>query len=280
MRHVLVGKPNRIRRCAAVAFAVAFATVALVGLASAETFYRWRDSSGHWHFSNRSEGVPRGAQEMTLRPLDTIQSPPAPDDRAGSSESPSTPPVRSLAPAPQASGCAVADPSVLIEAIRARLQAGDTNAPADLALFVGGVPVSYSSESVVQVLAGRGTDDIVAADQAAIAYPSGDACPRTPPLERYAVRAPIAPSSSGLCADYVRASSEIDSALARNADVARPFVLASARPAEHAVVQPEWLVEASAAQTAELADEIDEFNDELTVAHEEIDRAAHIQGCW
>ena len=174
----------------------------------------------------------------------------------------------------------MADPSVLIEAIRARLQAGDTNAPADLALFVGGVPVSYSSESVVQVLAGRDTDEIVAGDQAAIAYPSGDACPRTPPLERYAVSAPIAPSSSGPCADYHRASAEIGSALARNADVAGPFVFASTRPAEYAVVQPEWLLEANAAQTAELAAEIDEFNDELAVAHEEIDRAAHIQGCW
>jgi hypothetical protein len=280
MRHVLVGKPNRIRRCAGVAFAVASAIVALAGAASAEPFYRWRDAAGHWHFSNRSEGVPPGAQEMTLRPLDTIQLPTAPDERPGSIESPTAPPVRPLTLPPRASGCAVADPSELIEAIRARLDAGDTSAPADLALFVGGVPVSYSSESVVQQLAGHGTDDIVASDQAAIAYPSSGACPRTPPLERYAVSAPIAPSLSGLCADYHRASSEIDSALARNADIARPFVLAANRPPERTVVQPEWVLEASAAQTAELAAEIDELNDGLTVAHEEIDRAAHAQGCW
>jgi hypothetical protein len=278
MRHVLVGQLKRIRRCAGLAFAVASAIIALAGAASAEPFYRWRDPAGHWHFSNRSEAVPPGAQEMTLRPLDTIQLPT--DERPDLVESPPAPPSPSLALPPHPSGCAVADPSALIEAIRARLDAGDTNAPADLALFVGGVPVSYSSESVVQLLAGHGTDDIVATDQAAIAYPSGGACPRTPPLERYAVSAPIAPSSSGLCADYHRASSEIDSALARNADIARPFVLASNRPEERAVVQPEWVLEASAAQTAELAAEIDDFNDGLTVAHEEIDRAAHAQGCW
>jgi hypothetical protein len=280
MRHVLVAKPNRTRRCAGVAFAVASAIVALAAAASAEPFYRWRDPAGHWHFTNRSEAVPPGAQEITLRPLDTVQVSTVPDDRSGSIESPALPPDRSVALPPRAPGCAVADPSALIEAIRARLDAGDTNAPADLALFVGGVPVSYSSESVVQLLAGHGTDDIVATDQAAIAYPSGGACPRTPPLERYAVSAPIAPSSSGLCADYHRASSEIDSALARNADIARPFVLASNRPAERTVVQPEWVVEASAAQTAELAAEIGELHDGLTVAHEEIDRAAHAQGCW
>jgi len=46
------------------------------------------------------------------------------------------------------------------------------------------------------------------------------------------------------------------------------------------VVLPEWLPEAHAAQTAEIAAETEAFVDELTIALEEIDRAARAAGCW
>ncbi len=46
------------------------------------------------------------------------------------------------------------------------------------------------------------------------------------------------------------------------------------------VVLPEWLPEAHAAQTAEIAAETEAFVDELSVALEEIDRAARDAGCW
>ena len=41
-----------------------------------------------------------------------------------------------------------------------------------------------------------------------------------------------------------------------------------------------WLVEAHIAQLNELARETEEFVDELTIALEEIDRAARARGCW
>jgi hypothetical protein len=276
MRYVLGARQNTIgwRRSAA-AFAVASAIVCLAGPASADTFYRWRDSAGRWHFSNRPERVPDKAQALTLRPPSIVQVRAVPED----ADSGPALVVRSLPPA-RASECTPPDPSRLIDAITARLDSTDRSAAADLALFVGGVPVSYSSDSVVAVMAGRETDGAAASDQAAIAYPGGGACPRTPPLERYATSAPAASSSSGLCADYRSAAVEIDGALARNAEVARPFVLASNRPADGAVGQPAWLMDASAAQTAELAAEIDEFNGELAVAHDEIESASHAQGCW
>lgn len=46
------------------------------------------------------------------------------------------------------------------------------------------------------------------------------------------------------------------------------------------VVQPRWLVDAHAVQTAEIAAETEAFVDELTIALEEIDRAARAAGCW
>jgi hypothetical protein len=276
MRYVLAARQNPIGwRCGAAACAVASVIVCLAASASADTFYRWRDSAGQWHFSNRPERVPEKAQAISLRPLSVVQVRAVPDDADSGFAR-----VAGLLPPAGTSECTPPDPSRLIDAITARLDSTDRSAAADLALFVGGVAVSYSSDSVVAVMAGRETDGAAASDQAAIAYPSGGACPRTPPLERYAASAPAPSSSSGLCADYRGAAVEIDGALARNAEVARPFVLASNRPADAAVGQPAWLMDASAAQTAELAAEIDEFNAELTVAHEEIESAAHAQGCW
>jgi len=259
---------------------VAFVIAGVAGVASADTFYRWRDSAGRWHFSNRSERVPPGAQAFTVRPLSIVQFRAVPRDRSFATE-PQVASGGSRTSTLRTSGCAAPDPSQLIEAIRARLDSTRANrgAAADLALFVGGVPVSYSSDSVVAVMGPHETGGIVASDQAAIAYPSGSACPRTPPLERYAVSAPDWPSSSGLCADYHRALVEIDGALARNTSVARPIVLAANYAAERNVDSPAWFVAASAAQTAELAAELEEFIDELTVAREEIVRASDANGC-
>jgi hypothetical protein len=41
-----------------------------------------------------------------------------------------------------------------------------------------------------------------------------------------------------------------------------------------------WIVDAHVAQTARIASESDDLVDQLTVALEEIDRAARASGCW
>jgi hypothetical protein len=160
----------------------------------------------------------------------------------------------------------------------------------DLTLFVSGTPVWYSSDANVEVLAAGETDATAAGEQAAIAYPASGACPRTPPLERYAVASAGPTSSGSLCGDYRRASEEIAIAVSRNQDVARTFRVAAvymaSPPTERetsqgqGVILPPWLVEATVAQTTELAAETEEFLEELTVAREEIQRAAHASGCW
>jgi hypothetical protein len=113
-------------------------------------------------------------------------------------------------------------------------------------------------------------------------------------LERYAVAtSPVRATSSDLCADYRRAFTEIDIALSRNENVARTFEVASARfesvrangevfksPGQARINFPPWLTEVVAAQTGELAAEIEEYVEELTVAREEIDSAAQARGCW
>jgi len=104
--------------------------------------------------------------------------------------------------------------------------------------------------------------------------------------------------NSGLCTDYRRAFAEIDIAASRNDAVARTFEFAATRfgslrtdgetseiiPSRSPLVQgvrlPAWVVKATAASTAELATEINEFSEELAVARAEIDRAARAQGCW
>jgi hypothetical protein len=165
-----------------------------------------------------------------------------------------------------------------------------------LALFIAGTPVWYDPLANVRVWPASETDEQAAVEQAAVAFPGSGACPDSPPLERYAVSesSTAGTSSPGLCEDFRRAAAEIESALSRNDNLARTFETASARfesslggdgeAAEASAIDrlnlPPWLVETVAAQTAELAVEIDEFMEELTVAREEIDGAAQARGCW
>src|SRR5690242_11825106 len=116
MRYVVAAKPKtNHRRRAAAAFAVAFVIACVADVASAETFYRWRDSAGRWHFSNRSGRVPPAAQALTLRPLSIVHLRAVPEDRSFAAESEASS-VGSLASPLRTSGCAAPDPSQLIEA--------------------------------------------------------------------------------------------------------------------------------------------------------------------
>lgn len=299
MRHVfVVGMSNRrgSSRLVVSALAVASALLPVAAFASADAMYRWRDDAGRVHFSNDRKAAPAGAQELSLPNL-TVGRPASP-----AAERPSEAAVetagRAVEPPPVAAECDAPDPSPLIDAITSRLDSirSDPSPAPGLTLLVAGVPVSYSANADVQTWPASGTDWTAAGEQAAIAYPASGGCPRTPPLERYEVAATsnVRPASSaGLCDDYRRASVEVEMAISRNEDVARSFQFAAARfdsltgggvappgAGEGSLSPMPWFVEAGAAQTTELAAEIDELMEELTVAREEIDRAAEAQGCW
>jgi hypothetical protein len=284
MRHLFAARMRSVDgRSIASALTVAFAIVSFSGVAWANAIYRWQDAGGRLHFSNIPARMPSSAEPARLRELSIVRAP-----RPAGAAAPA------LAGRPGAEPwtgavCAAADPSRLIDAISARLAAsrseGVTDSP--LTLLVAGKPVSFAPDAVLEVRAATDSDATGAGEQAAVAYPGGLACPRTPPLERYAVamtaRDPSSPS--GLCEDYRRASAEIDIALSRNESVARSFRVAAVRFESQAAggngfETPPWLVEAGAAQTAELAAEIEEFITELSVAREEIDRAARARDCW
>jgi hypothetical protein len=163
-----------------------------------------------------------------------------------------------------------------------------------LALFVAAEPVSYGAGAVLEIVSGRDWNDTSAAvGQGALAYPASGACPRTPPLERYAVASERGRTpSSGRCDDFRSAFSEIEIALRHNESVVGTFRFASRRFSDVAanggvfqavgtdVSLPTWLARVNAAQTAELAAETEEFLDELSVAREEIDHAAQTLDCW
>src|SRR5262249_16496834 len=139
-----------------------------------------------------------------------------------------------------------------------------------LTLFVATAPVWYTSDQNMLLVPGDTAGDKAASQQAAIAYPAGSACPGVP-LERYAVATAECAASSGLCADYRRASAEIDIAAERNETVAHTFEFAAQRfgslstdedgseiiPSGSDLVQgvrlPAWVVGATAASNAELA---------------------------
>jgi hypothetical protein len=164
-----------------------------------------------------------------------------------------------------------------------------------LTLFVAGTPVFYDPYANVRVWPASEPDQNGAIEQASIAYPASGDCPLTPPLERYEVASLSGrtTSPSELCEDYRRASAEIDLALSRNENVAATFDQASARfaavqdnteviesPGGVRINLPPWLIGVVAAQTGELADEIDEYMEELIVAGDAIDNAAQVRGCW
>jgi hypothetical protein len=320
MRYLLVAMTRIIHlQRIGTAIAVAFALSSLAGVASGETIYRWRDGSDRWHFSNRRGQAPSHAEVAKLPALSIVKARPIAVDSSSVAEVPADSADLPAEPSFDSVECEPADPSLLIDAIESRLAAlrPEGTRGTGLTLLVAGRPVSHGPNAVIDVfpesegdettlvarrpvsygpnvvveVAENDGDETAASDQAAVAYPAGGGCPETPPLERYAVTSPARASASGLCADYRRGFAEIDSALSRNENVVRAFQVAAARfdPSPEGdeiaarganITLPPWLVETNSAQTAELTDEIEGFAEELTVARDEIDRAARANRCW
>jgi hypothetical protein len=284
-------------------------TLMLFGFATAagaQSIYRWHDANGGLHFSNQSARTPSDATAVELAPLGSIVGPPgAPRAahrraRGGRHE------------APPPSPCGPADPTGLLDAVSSGVA---TEAPADsLTLVVGGVPLEASDTATVQTLVTPWDPDAPQAhlSQSAIAYPSGSSCPSAPPLVRYSTNGQRGTRSRGLCDDYRRAFAQVGVAASRDHgiarsfhDIAREFVrvrlegdVAVASGFRAAVADgmftsdartlapfmsvplDPWIVAAHVSQTDRLAEESDALVEQLTVALEEIDRAARATGCW
>lgn len=273
-------------------------------LASDETIYRWRDVNGGLHFSNQSSRTPSDATTVELPPLGSILVPArATRVRRG--------PVQRHVDAPPASPCGPADPSNLAEAIGYGI--APTQRDEGLTLIVSGLPVSASRDATVHTLITSWDPDAPQAhlSQSAIAYPAGTSCPDAPPFVRYATNQRREGRSRGLCDDYRRAFAQVgvaanrDSGIARSfREIARDFVRVSEEgnlavasgfravrndlftsdatqlaPYLSVPLDP-WIVAAHAAQTENLAADSDALVQQLTVALEEIDRAARATGCW
>jgi hypothetical protein len=283
-------------------YALAASLLLVPAAAPAQTIYRWHDAAGGVHFSNQAERVPANAESIELTPLGSISGP----RRARRATPPS---VRRLPARP--SPCGPADPTGLVDAVAAGAarRSGDEG----LTLLAGGVPISASEDATVQLLLTSWDPDAPQAplSQSAIAYPKGSSCPTSPPLVRYSTNGGDA-RSRGLCDDYRRAFAQVGVAASRDAGIGRSFrevaenflrvaaeddtAIASGLRAELAegmftsdaaelaphltVPLAPWIVSAHVAQTARLADESTAFVEELTVALEEIDRAARASGCW
>jgi hypothetical protein len=278
----------------------------LAGAAPAQTIYRWRDANGGLHFSNQAARTPSDATAIELAPLGSIVGPPvqrrAPQRRTRG--------VRR--DAPPASPCGPADPTGLLGAVSAGVA---PEAPADsLTLLVGGVPLDTSDTATVQILVTPWDPDAPQAhlSQSAIAYPSGSSCPSAPPLVRYATNGQRGSRTRGLCDDYRRAFAQVGVAASRDHGIARSFhdiasefvrvklagdvavasgfraavadgmFTSDARALAPFMTVPldPWIVAAHVSQTDQLADESDVLVEQLTVALEEIDRAARATGCW
>jgi Domain of unknown function (DUF4124) len=272
---------------------------------SAQTIYRWHDASGGLHFSNQSGRTPASATAVELPPLGSIQIPASAKRtrRIGRAHTGTPPP---------AAPCGPADPAGLAEAIDLGLP---NAAPASsLTLLVGGLPVSTSRDASVQTLVTPWDPDEPQAhlSQSAIAYPVGSSCPDFPPLVRYPTNTRRSAGSRGLCDDYRRAFAQVGVATSRDAGVARSFrdiaqsfvriglegndAVASGfrvavddgmftsdamQLAPHMTVPLDpWIVAAHVSQTESLATESDDLVEQLTVALEEIARAARASGCW
>lgn len=275
--------------------------VAFTDVATAAPIFRWRDTSGGLHFSNRVAAIPEGATEVVLPPIvearAVMRSMPAP----------------AFIPVPRVSGparaeCPPADASGVAAAVATRLAAG--RYLDGLTVFVGGIPVAYDADAQITLKGADANDRATApVEQAAIAYPGGSRCPVRPPLERYAVSASRRAAPARLCDDYRRAFAEVGVAVNRDQGVARSFhaiaerfvkVAAQGHAAgggrvlalqpgalttvtyvsEERVPLPPWAVEAHIAQADELGAESADLVEELTVALEEIDAAAQRAGCW
>ena len=284
----------------------AAALFGIVGTASAQTIYRWHDANGGVHFSNQSARTPSDATAVELEPLGSIVGPPGarralPRRGHGARHD-----------APPASPCGPADPTGLLDAVSTGVA---PEAPADsLTLLVGGIPLDTSDTAAVQTLVTPWDPDAPQAhlSQSAIAYPSGSSCPSAPPLVRYSTNGQRTGRSRGLCDDYRRAFAQVGVAASRDHgiarsfhDIAREFVrvklegdVAVASGFRTAVAEgmftsdartlapfmtvplDPWIVAAHVSQADSLADESDELVEQLTVALEEIDRAARATGCW
>lgn len=273
--------------------------------ASDETIYRWRDVNGGLHFSNQSTRTPSDASAVELPPLGSIEIPIRAKraTRRGAG--------RHHVDSPAATPCGPADPSGLAEAI----DYGVANEQRDegLTLIVSGLTVAASPDADVRTLITSWDPDAPQAhlSQSAIAYPAGTSCPDAPPFVRYPTNQRREGQSRGLCDDYRRAFAQVGVAANRDAGIARSFseiaqdfvrvseegnvAVASGfravrtdlftsdamQLAPHLSVPLDaWIVAAHAAQTEDLAADSETLVQQLTVALEEIDRAARATGCW
>lgn len=290
---------------------IVLATSLLLGsalAAPAQTIYRWQDARGGRHFSNQPARTPAEAAAVELAPLGSITVPAR--SRHAPQRHGSIGARRSSVP--PASPCGPADPTELAAAIVAGL---DTQTPVEtLTLLVGGLPIAASRSADVHRLLTPWDPDAPQAhlSQSAIAYPTGSSCPSSPPLVRYSTTTRRHEASRGLCDDYRRAFAQIGVATHRDAGIARSFhdiaqafvrvardgnlATASGFRAELAegmftsdamqlaahmtVPLSPWIVAAHASQTEDLAAESDALVEQLTVALEEIDRAARASACW
>lgn len=291
-------------RPAILLLAVSFAMMS-DAFASDQTIYRWRDVNGGLHFSNQSTRTPTGATAVQLPPLGSIEIPARAKrvSRRGTR--------RGDVDALPASPCGPADPSDLAEAIDYGV--ADQRGDAGLTLIVSGLPIAASPDAAVQTLITSWDPDALQAhlSQSAIAYPAGSSCPDAPPFVRYATNQRREGNSRGLCDDYRRAFAQVGVAANRDAGIARSFreiahdfvrvsregnvAVASGfrvirndlftsdamQLAPHLSVPLDpWIVAAHAAQTDDLAEDSEVLVGQLTVALEEIDRAARATGCW
>lgn len=270
----------------------------------AQTIYRWRDANGGIHYSNEPTRTPQNAAAVELPPLGSIQGPAVKRTKTsrkatGRGALPATP-------------CGPADPSGLMSAVSLGLKSARPDET--LTLLVGGLPMSADPDATVQSLVTPWDPDAPEAhlSQAAIAFPTGTSCPTVPPLVRYPTSSRAERASRGLCDDYRRAFAQVGVATSRDAGIARSFgdiaqrfvriqlegnnaVASGFRAAvgegmltsDAAVLSPymtvpldPWIVKAHVSQTDHLAGESDELVAQLTVALEEIDRAARAVGCW
>lgn len=270
----------------------------------AQSIYRWRDAKGGLHFSNEPTRTPESAAAVELPPLGSIQIPPVKRTKAARKAHGHEP--------PSAAPCGPADPSGLMSAVGAGLRAERPHE--NLTLLVAGLPLSADPDATVQTLVTPWDPDAPQGhlSQAAIAYPIGSSCPAIPPLVRYPTTNRSERGSRGLCDDYRRAFAQVGVATSRDAGIARSFgdiarnfvrvqregnnaVASGFRAAvadgmfttDAAELAPymtvpldPWIVKAHVSQTERLAGESDQLVAQLTVALEEIDRAARAVGCW
>ncbi len=292
-------------RPAVLAFAAAAVILGSTEPTQAQAIYRWYDTNGGLHFSNQSTRTPEHATAVDLPPLGSIQVPATATRKRQRAR------MQGSA-VPPAAPCGPADPSGLATAVTVGL-AHDAR-DADLTLLVGGLPLATSPDATVDVLLTPWDPDAPQAplSQSAIAYPMGSSCPTAPPLVRYPTNARSNGTSHGLCDDYRRAFAQVGVATSRDAGIGRSFgdiatafvrvanegnnatasgfrvALADGmftsdamQLAPHMTIPLDpWIVAAHVSQTENLARESDELVVQLTVALEEIDRAARASGCW